>query len=260
MGKVLKYSFFDLIRSRWSFIYFTFYFLSAAVLLVLTGDASRALVSLMNIIIILSPLIGTLFGVMYFYNSREFAELLLAQPVKRSDIFFGQYFGLTLSLSLSFLLGMIIPFAFFGIFMSPQLGSFLMILFSGVALTFIFTAFSFLIALRNENRIKGFGIAILVWLLLAVVYDGLFLLSLVLFQDYPIERMALGLAIFNPIDLSRILIILKMDVSALMGYTGAVFQKFFGTNLGVILAFLMLTVWTVLPLTAFGYSVKRKDF
>ena len=93
MIKILKYSFFDLIRSRWSFIYFLFYLMSAGVLLFLSGDISKALISLLNIIIILSPLIGTLFGIMYFYNSREFAELLLAQPVKRTSIFFGQYLG-----------------------------------------------------------------------------------------------------------------------------------------------------------------------
>ncbi len=38
-----------------------------------------------------------------------------------------------------------------------------------------------------------------------------------------------GLSALNPIDLSRILILLQLDVSAMMGYTGAVFKDFFGT-------------------------------
>ena len=93
MFKILKYSFYDLMRSRWSYVYFLFYLLLGFVLLFLNNDLSKAVITLMNIIIILVPLIATIFGVMYFYNSREFTELLLAQPLKRSSIFLGQYLG-----------------------------------------------------------------------------------------------------------------------------------------------------------------------
>ena len=102
MIKILKYSFFDLIRSRWSLIYFSFYFLLAFVLLFLNNDISKAIITMMNVIIILGPLIGIVFGIMYYYNSSEFTELLLAQPIKRKSIFLGQFLGLAFSLSLSF--------------------------------------------------------------------------------------------------------------------------------------------------------------
>ena len=94
MFKILKYSFFDLTRSSWSYVYFLFYLLLGMVLLFLNDELSSAIITLMNVIIILVPLIGTIFGVMYFYSSREFSELLLAQPVKRSSIFLGQYLSL----------------------------------------------------------------------------------------------------------------------------------------------------------------------
>ena len=77
MLKILKYSFYDLSRSLWSYVYFFFYLLLGVVLLFLNNDLSNAVITLMNVIIILVPLIGTIFGVMYFYNSREFTELLL---------------------------------------------------------------------------------------------------------------------------------------------------------------------------------------
>ncbi|MDX1327484.1 MAG: ABC transporter permease, partial [Arenibacter sp.] len=89
MIKILKYSFYDLMRSRWSYVYFLFYLLLGFVLLFLNNELSKAVITLMNVIIVLVPLIGTIFGVMYFYNSKEFTELLLAQPIKRSSIFFG---------------------------------------------------------------------------------------------------------------------------------------------------------------------------
>jgi len=110
MLKILKYSFYDLMRSRWSYVYFIFYLLLGFVLLFLNNDVSKAVITLMNIIIVLTPLIGTIFGVMYYYNSREFTELLLAQPINRSKIFMGQYIGISLSLTLSLLLGLGIPF------------------------------------------------------------------------------------------------------------------------------------------------------
>src|SRR5690625_7816578 len=90
MLKILKYSFFDLIRSRWSYVYLFFYLLLGVVLLFLNPSLSKAILTLMNVIIMLVPLIGTIFGVMYYYNSKEFTELLLALSVKRSSIYLGK--------------------------------------------------------------------------------------------------------------------------------------------------------------------------
>lgn len=260
MFKILKYSFYDLMRSRWSYVYFLFYLLLGLVLLFLNNDLSKAVITLMNVIIILVPLIGTIFGVMYYYNSKEFTELLLAQPIKRSSIFLGQYFGVALSLAMSLIIGLGLPFIFYGIFNSDAIGNFVLLLVTGAFLTLIFTALAFVIALTNDNKIKGFGYAILLWLFLAVIYDGIFLMSLVFFEDYPLDKFSLAATMLNPIDLSRVLILLKMDISALLGYTGAVFQKFFGTNLGIILSSLMLILWVSIPLFLIRRISGKKDF
>ena len=247
-------------RSRWSYVYFAFYLLLGFVLLFLNNDVSKAVITLMNIIIVLTPLIGTIFGVMYYYDSREFTELLLAQPLKRTTIFLGQYIGISISLSLSLVIGLGIPFIMYGLFRSDAIWDFSSLLVVGTFLTFIFVALAFNIALANENKIKGFGYAILTWLFLAVIYDGIFLISLVVFNDYPLDKFALLATIFNPIDLSRILILLKLDISALLGYTGAVFQKFFGTNLGMFVSFFVLSIWVAIPVLNIVYQSKRKDF
>ena len=260
MLKILKYSFYDLMRSRWSYVYFAFYLLLGIVLLFLNNDLSKAVITLMNIIIVLVPLIGTIFGVMYYYNSKEFTELLLAQPLKRSTIFLGQYLGVAISLSVSLILGLGLPFVFYGLFNSNAIWDFSLLLITGAFLTFIFTALAFNIALSNENKIKGFGYAILLWLFLAIIYDGLFLMSLILFEDYPLDKLSLVGTMLNPIDLSRTLILLKLDISALLGYTGAVFKQFFGTKLGLILSFIMLIIWVLLPVMRIIYKSKRKDF
>lgn len=260
MLKILKYSFYDLMRSRWSYIYFLFYLILGSVLLFLNNDLSKTVITLMNVIVILVPLIGTIFGIMYYYNSKEFTELLLAQPLKRTSIFLGQYLGISISLSLSLILGIGIPFTLYGLFYSDAIWNFSLLLVTGTFLTFIFTALAFNIALSNENKIKGFGYAVLLWLFFAIIYDGLFLMSLIIFEDYPLDKLSLIGTTLNPIDLSRTLILLKLDISALLGYTGAIFKKFFGTNVGFITSLFMLMAWVVFPVLRILYKSKRKDF
>jgi len=241
-------------------VYFLFYLALGFVLLFLNNDLSKAVITLMNVIIVLVPLISTIFGVMYFYNSKEFTELLLAQPLKRSSIFLGQYLGVAGSLTMSLVLGLGIPFILYGLFRSDAIWNFSLLLINGAFLTLIFTALAFNIALSNENKIKGFGYAVLLWLFLAVIYDGLFLLSLIIFEEYPLDSFSLVATMLNPIDLSRTLILLKLDISALLGYTGAVFKSFFGTNLGFMISIAMLLIWTILPIWRLAYKSKRKDF
>jgi Cu-processing system permease protein len=247
-------------RSRWSYVYFMFYLLLGFVLLFLNNDVNKAVITLMNIIIVLTPLIGTIFGVMYYYNAKEFTELLLAQPIKRNKIFMGQYLGVSLSLTLSLVIGLGIPFVLYGLFRSSAIYNFSLLLIVGAFLNFIFVALSYNIALSTENKIKGFGYAILMWLFLAVIYDGLFLISLVMFNEYPLDKYSLIATMLNPIDLSRILILLKLDISALLGYTGAVFRKFFGTNYGMVIATLILILWVVLPVIRMHFKLRKKDF
>ena len=260
MFKILKYSFYDLMRSRWTYVYFLFYLCLGFVLLFLNTDVSKAIITLLNIIMILTPLIGTVFGIMYYYNAKEFTELLLAQPIKRRTIFMGQYLGVAVSLSLSLVLGLGVPFLAYGLLKSGAIWNFATLLLIGALLTFIFTALSINIGLSNNNKIKGFGYAILLWLFMAVIYDGIFLITLVYFNEYPLDKLALGLTAFNPIDLSRILILLKLDISALLGYTGAVFQKFFGTSSGMFISFGLMLVWIVLPLWRLVRISQKKDF
>lgn len=260
MLKILKYSIYDLLRSRWSYVYFIFYLLLSFSLFFLNNDIDKAIITLMNIIIVLTPLIGTIFGVMYYYNSKEFTELLLAQPIKRSKIFMGQYIGISLSLTLSLVLGIGIPFVAYGLFKSAAIFDFTLLIVVGAFLNFIFVALAFNIAISTDNKIKGFGFAILMWLMFAVVYDAIFMILLIEFNEYPLEKFTLFATMFNPIDLSRILIMLKLDASALLGYTGAVLKDFYGTSLGMFASLGALSFWILLPLVRMRTKLKRKDF
>jgi Cu-processing system permease protein len=237
-----------------------FFFVLTFALLFLSYDLTKVIVSLNNIILVLTPLIGVLFGTMYYYSSIEFIELLLAQPISRFSVFVGMYLGLAVALVLSLVIGISIPMLFFGILFSSALGTLITLLSMSIVLTLIFSLLAFFIAIRSEDKVKGFGLAIFCWLFFALIYDGIFLLLLLIFRDYPLEKFSIALTMLNPIDLARILILLKLDVSAMMGYTGAVLQKFLGSYLGSMLIISSLTLWLVIPSWLIIRLSKRKDF
>ncbi|WP_258928845.1 hypothetical protein [Flavobacterium davisii] len=68
-----------------------------------------------------------------------------------------------------------------------------------------------------------------------------------------------GITAFSPIDLARIQILLHLDVSAMMGYTGAIFKDFFGTTWGLIISFLLLGFWALIPFVISLKKFKSKD-
>jgi Cu-processing system permease protein len=250
----------DVLRSRWLIAYGLFFLAATDGLLRFSGSDAKALLSLMNIVLLLIPLVTIVFGTMYLYNAREFTELLLAQPVRRRELFIGQYLGLALPLSAAFVAGVGIPFVLQGIDETAQRGTLGVLVACGVGLTLVFTAIAFLIANRTDDKVRGLGVAIAVWLAFSILYDGLVLLVLVMFANQPLERPALALMMANPIDLARVLILLRFDVSALMGYTGAVFEKFFGSAGGTTLATLALMAWASLTLVFGMRRFQKKDF
>ncbi|NUS99150.1 MAG: ABC transporter permease, partial [Gemmatimonadaceae bacterium] len=94
---------------------------------------------------------------------------------------------------------------------------------------------------------------------LAFLLDGRVLLGVMLLGDYPLERPLIAAMLANPIDLARVLLIMQFDVSALMGYTGAVFEKFFG-NGGIAVAIAALAAWVAAPVLLGARAFRKRDF
>lgn len=250
----------DAVRSRWLTVYTLFFFAVAEGLIRFSGVDEKAILSLATVSLMVVPLVTLVLSTIYVYNAREFTELLLAQPVKRTSLFAGLYLGLTLPLAAGFVGGIAVPFLVRGGAEPGQRAALVTLLVVGALLTFVFTAIAFLVALRADDRLRGLGISLGVWLLFGVVYDGIVLIAVALFGDYSIERPLLAVTMANPVDLARVLLMLKLDVAALMGYTGAVFQKFFGGAGGAALAGSALLAWLAVPVALSLRQFRRKDF
>jgi Cu-processing system permease protein len=257
---VFRYELQDLRRSRWVLGYTLCLFLLTEALLRFGGGGPRAVLSLMNVALGVVPLVAIVFGTMYLYGSRSFIQLLLAQPVGRGQLFAGLYAGLALPLAAGFLLAVGLPFLWDGAGEGPLAGPLVMLLGAGTLLTLVFTALAMLVSLQVNDRAKGLGLAILVWLLLTALYDAGIVLVATAFSDYPLELPLLGLTLLNPIDLARVAMLLRLDTAALMGYTGAIFERFFGSGLGLGLSAGALLLWWAGPLAAARRRFCRKDF
>jgi len=258
-AKILKYELNDALRSKWALAYTVFFLVVTDALFRFGGGGGQVVLSLLNVVLILVPLVSLVFGTVYLYNAREFTELMLAQPVRRSALFAGLYGGLALPLTAGFVLGVGLPFVWHGAAAAylPTLGRLLLV---GVLLTASALALAFWIAVLFEDRVKGLAAALVLWLFLAVVYDGLLLLVAYTFSAYPLETPMIVLGLLNPVSLARVLLLLTLDVAALLGYTGAAFERFFGTALGTGLSLGALLMWCAVPLALARRRFLRKDF
>ncbi len=254
MKKIIKYVMADILRNRIMLVYTAALLVASFSVFSLEDNSSKGLLSLLNIILIVVPLVSIIFSTIYVYNSAEFIELLVSQPLRRKTIWLSLFAGLAGAFALAFFVGVGIPLL---LYQSNATG-FIMIG-VGVLLSIIFVAIAMLAAVKTRDKAKGIGVAILLWLYFSLLFDGLVLFLLFQLSDYPLEKAMIGVSALNPVDLSRILILMRLDVSAMMGYTGAVFKDFFGTVTGMIFSLGILMLWAFLPLLLSVRRFKKKD-
>lgn len=254
MNRIITYIVLNIVRSNIVVVYTLLLAALSWGIFSVEDNTSKGILTLLNVILLTVPLVSLIFSTIYLYNSSEFIELLLSQPIRRSTIWWSLFWGLTLSMQLAFLLGAGIPIY---VYAPTDVG--LIMIAMGLCITAVFVSIAFLSAILTRDKAKGIGIAIMAWLFFALMFDGLVLFLLFQFADYPIEKIMVGITALNPIDLARVLILLHIDVSAMMGYTGAIFKDFFGTTLGMIIALGILLLWVAVP---FGISLikfNKKD-
>lgn len=254
MLKLPKYILYDILKNKIIIAYAFFLLLISATMFQMEENNSKAILSLINIVFIVLPLVTIVFTAIHYYNSYEFIELMLSQPISRNKILLSEYLGVSMSLFIAFLFGIGLPVLFY----SPNKVG-ISFVFVGSILTWIFTGLAFLSCMLARDKAKGIGIALLLWLYFTLIYDGLVLLIMFAFSDYPLEKATIALSSMNPIDLSRIIIMLQTDMSAIMGYTGALFREFFGNVLGYSFSFVVLFLWMITPLWISVNIFRKKD-
>lgn len=260
VGLVLRAGVRDLLRSRWLLAYGAGFWLVTEALFLFGGTGPQVVLSLLNAMLLLVPLVALVFGTAHVHASREFTELLLSQPLSRRSVFLGLYLGMALPLTGAFLAGIGLPLLMHGaVSESPRLALALLAL-SGALLTLTFAAIAMVIALGVDDRLRAMARALGAWFALTVAYDGVVLAVVSAFGEWPLERPMLVAMLGNPVDLARLLVLTSLDATALLGYTGALFRKVFGTGLGPVIAITALVAWSVLPVFVARRRFMRRDF
>jgi Cu-processing system permease protein len=254
MLKLSKYVLYDILKSRIILGYALFLFIVSISMFQMEENSSKAMLSMLNIVLIVLPLVSMVFTTIHYYNSYEFIELMSSQPMSRTRILLSEFAGVSISLVSAFLVGVGVPVFLFA---ANETG--FALLFTGTCLTLVFTSIAFFASVLARDKARGIGFVLLLWFYFALIYDGLVLLILFSFSDYPLEKLTLLLSSLNPIDLGRIFIMLKMDVSALMGYTGALYKDFFGSGTGILFTAGIMMIWIVVPLWLAVRTFRKKD-
>ncbi len=254
MTRVIKYIFYDILRTRFILLYTIFLFVSTMAMYQLDSDSGKVVLSLLNIVLMVVPLVSIVFTTIHFFNSYEFIELMLAQPINRRVIFLGEYLAVAFSLCAAYAVGVGVPVLVYGLNQSG-----ITLLFTGVMLTMVFVSLAFFSSVLTRDKAKAIGIVLLFWFYFSLIYDGLVLWIIYTFSDYPLEQTTLTLVALNPIDLARIIMLLTLDISALMGYTGAFYKDFFGSYQGFLFSSVVLCLWIILPLWRSTHVFSKKD-
>lgn len=254
MNRIIKIILLDILRNKIVLAYTLILAALSWSSFALEDNSAKGLLTILNVILFTVPLVSILFATIYLYNSSEFIELLLSQPIKRRKIWTSLFLGLSLSMVLAFGIGAGIPLL---INAPDSLG--LMMIVVGCLISIIFVALAFLSSIITRDKAKGIGIAIMTWLFFALLFDGIVLFLLFQLADYPIENAMVGITAMSPIDLARIQILMHLDVSAMMGYTGAIFKDFFGTAVGLVISFVLLCLWAIVPFLISLKKFNKKD-
>ena len=258
VSRIMRYVLLDVLRNRWVIGYALFFLVATDALIRLDGTGARAIISLLNLVLLLVPLVTIVFGTMYWHGAREFNELLLTQPVDRSSLFHGLFAGLVLPLSAAFVAGVSIPFLLHGAF--DNVSALILLLLAGIALTAVFGAVAILVTGLFTDRMKGLAVSLSIWLAMTVLYDGFILWFTIAFRDVALEKPLLALTLANPVDLARVLLLLQLDAASLMGATAAVFQRAFTGTAGMAIALLALSLWALIPGILALRAFRRRDF
>ena len=93
MNRIIKYVIIDILKNKIVVAYTIMLAVLSWSAFSLEDSSTKGMLTLLNIILLTVPLVSILFTTIYIYNSAEFIELLLSQPIARKKIWFSLFIG-----------------------------------------------------------------------------------------------------------------------------------------------------------------------
>ena len=260
----------DSLKSKWLVTFaITFFFLALGVPYIILGAGGllpqdypgMVVGTLITLAVPLVPLVSLAMSSTTVAGERETGtlEYLLAQPATKSEVFFGKYVGIVLSLTLAMMLGYggaeLIVYATNPTFII----SFIYALVYSSLLSGASVGLGFIISVLTKTRAAAIGSGLFLWFILVIIYDSGFLgvITVALNAD----SLLLPLTIANPVESTRILAMMHMADSPLRGELGPqasyLLQQYGSIVASRILAAVLL-LWVIVPVLV-SYLIFRKQ-
>jgi len=224
-------------------------------------DFARTSTSLIKLSGFLIPLFSLLVGVFSFISHPEYLEILVTQPLNRSQVVIGKFLGLAFTLVGATIVGFTIP----GIIISLSIGTegamgymttVLFIILQGL----IFLGCAILIAQITKRQQLALGISIGVWIFFEVIYGIIILGTTIYFEAEILKYVLLFSLIGNPIDIARVLSLIAIGGLEFFGPAGATLYKLAGSQaLAMLYGFCALAFWMIFPLIISIKLFKKHD-
>lgn len=221
----------------------------------------RTSASLLTLSVYLLPLLGLILGASAFGTEDGGTELMLAQPIRRSDLIAGRTIGLALALGSVSALGFGIAAALVLARAGPEgFLAYLLIalLCTGVGLFGL--AVGVAIGVVARRRLRAIGGALGSWVLYAVVFDLAAIAVLQLSGSSQPGPWLLGVLLANPLDGVRTLGLVTLGADVLLGPTGAAMKQLLGENGGGFAVVASLLAWSAFALAFAVRRYQRRDF
>jgi Cu-processing system permease protein len=222
---------------------------------------TRTAVSLLSLALYLLPLVGLVLGAHAFGVENGGTELLLAQPISRGSVLLGRAAGLAATLVLVSAIG----FGLAGLVVMVGAGAagltgYLLVAVGSTVVGLAGLAVGVLLGVRARRRLTAVAMALVFWVVLAVLFDFLAIALLQFTGDGEPGPLLLVLLAANPIDGMRALGLVGLGADVLLGPTGAALSRLMGPSGGAVLVVAALLGWCAVPLALATRTYRRRDF
>jgi Cu-processing system permease protein len=258
------------IRNRWTLVFAgVFGVLVLAISyfgLVTTGAVgfqgfARTSASLLNMVLYLVPLVALSMGTLSFTSEKSASELLFSQPVTRSEILLGKFFGLFASIFTATVVG----FGLAGVIIAAKAGSegalrYPVFVAFSLVLALVFLSLSAFISALCRRQSKAFGVALFAWFFFVLFYDLMVIGVTFLFSERTANTFIFGSLFGNPVDMVRVGSLMTLNGKDIFGAGGASLLRFLGgEGRSVLLLGVALAFWVGGPLFIAQRLLKRQD-
>jgi Cu-processing system permease protein len=222
---------------------------------------ARTSASLLNLVLYVVPLVSLTMGTLSFTSEKSSGEVLLSQPITRTEFLLGKLAGLFSSIFLATLAG----FGLAGVIIAIRAGSedslrYPSFVGLSLLLALVFLSLSAFVSVLCERKIKAFGGTLFLWFFFVLFYDLLVIGGTFLLKERVANAFIFVSLFGNPVDMVRVASLIILDGKEVFGAAGAALVRFLGgEKASLVLLLSGLGIWIVVPFWLSQLLLKRQD-